>query len=269
MSGGGGRGSGQTGLAFRNPRVQRIRRLARDPQARRAERAFVVEGHRILSTALDAGVPLEAVYIGPGFEGTVVDRARAAGVEVVSLGPGVIERVADVVTPQPVLGVARAVDVDLVALRGSTLVVICVGVADPGNLGTVLRSAEASGAAGVICCDGTADVSSPKCVRASAGALFHLRVVAGGVAVDVLEELGRWGMRRLGTRAQGGTAHFRTDLRGPIALVLGNEARGLPSGVEPLLDGLVTVPIAGRAESLNVGMAAAVICFEAARQRCS
>ena len=87
--------------------------------------------------------------------------------------------------------------------------------------------------------------------------------------MDVLEELGRWGMRRLGTGAQGGTAHFRTDLRGPIALVLGNEARGLPLGVEPLLDGLVTVPIAGRAESLNVGMAAAVICFEAARQRCS
>jgi TrmH family RNA methyltransferase len=260
-------GGGPTGLAFRNPRVQRLRRLARDARFRRAERAFVVEGQRVVATALDAGAPLEAVHVTAGFEGALVDRARAVGVEVVALAPGVIERVADVATPQPVLAVARSVDVPLATLRGADLVVICVGVADPGNLGTVLRSAEASGAGGVICCDGTADVFGPKCVRASAGALFHLQVVAGGAAVEVLETLGSWGMRRLGTRARGGTAHFRTDLRDPTALVLGNEAHGLPGGVERLLDGLVTVPISGRTESLNVGMAAAVICFEAARQR--
>lgn len=262
-------GGGPVGLAFRNPRVQRLRRLARDARARRAERAFVLEGPRVLASALDAGAPLEAVYVASGFEGPVVDRARAAGVEVTTLASGVIERVTDVVTPQGVLAVAPAVDVTLDALRACTLVVICSGVADPGNLGTVLRSAEAAGAGAVICCDGTVDVSSPKCVRASAGALFHLRVVAGGAAVEVLEEVGGWGMRRLGTRSRGGAAHYRTDLRPPTAILLGNEAHGLSADVDPLLDGVVTVPIAGRAESLNVGMAAAVICFEAARQRSS
>ncbi|HEX2275361.1 MAG TPA: RNA methyltransferase [Acidimicrobiales bacterium] len=260
-------GGGPAGLAFRNPRVQRLRRLARDPRARRAERAFVVEGPRVVATALDAGVALEAVYVAPGFEGPVLDRARAAGVEVAMLAPGVIERAADAVTPQGVLAVAPAVDVTLDALRACTLVVVCSGVADPGNLGTVLRSAEAAGAGAVICCDGTVDVSSPKCVRASAGALFHLKVVAGGAAVEVLEEVGGWGMRRLGTRSRGGTPHYRADLRGPTAVLLGNEAHGLPADVEPHLDGVVTVPIVGRAESLNVGVAAAVICFEAARQR--
>ena len=260
-------GGGRDGLAFRNPRVQRLRRLARDPGVRRAERAFVVEGPRLLATALDARVRLEAVYVAPGSHGPVLERARAAGVEVTTLAPGVIERVADVATPQGVVGVAATVDVPLDAVRDCDLVVICSGVADPGNLGTVLRSAEAAGAGAVICCDGTVDVFGPKSVRASAGALFHLRVVAGGAAVEVLEKLGGWGMLRLGTRARGGTPHFLTDLRGPTALLLGNEAHGLPADVEPLVDGVVTVPIVGRAESLNVGMAAAVICFEAARQR--
>jgi TrmH family RNA methyltransferase len=260
---------GPPGLAFRNPRVQRLRRLARDRAARRSERAFVIEGPRVLATALDAGASLEEVFVAPGFAGPALDQARAASVEVTTLAPGVLERVSDVATPQGVLAVAEAVDVTLGALRACTFVVVCSGVTDPGNLGTVLRSTEASGAGAVICCDGTVDVSSPKCVRASAGALFHLRVVAGGAAVDVLEEIGGWGLHRLGTRSRGGTPHYLTDLRSPTALVLGNEAHGLPSDLEPLLDGIVTVPIAGRAESLNVGMAAAVICFEAARQRSS
>ena len=259
--------AGDAGLAFRNPRVQRLRRLARDPAARRADRAFVVEGEKLVSTALDAGAPLEAVYAAEGWDGPALQRARAAGVEVLRLAPGVLERVADAVTPQPVLAVARAVETSLETLRGSTLIVVCVDVRDPGNLGTILRSAEASGAGGVICCDGTADVSSPKCVRASAGALFHLRAVAGGAVVEVLEKIGTWGIRRLGTRAHGGTPYDRVDLRGPTAVVVGNEAHGFPPEVEPLLDGLVTVPIEGRADSLNVGVAASVICFEAARQR--
>ena len=259
--------AGDAGLVFRNPTVQRLRRLVREPGARRANRAFVVEGEKLVSVALEAGARLEGVYVATGWEGPVLDRARTAGVDVVRLAPGVLERVVDASTPQPVLAVARAVDTELEALRGSTLMVVCVDVRDPGNLGTVLRSAEACGAGGVICCDGTADVTGPKCVRASAGALFHLRVVAGGAAVEVLEKLGSWKMHRLGTRARGGIAYDQVDLRAPTAVVVGNEAHGFPPALDPLLEALVTVPIDGRAESLNVGVAASVICFEAARQR--
>ena len=142
-----------------------------------------------------------------------------------------------------------------------------VDVRDPGNLGTVLRSAEASGVGGIICCDGSVDVYNPKCVRASAGSLFHTRVVARGDPVTVLGTLGDWGLRRLGTRPEGGEPYHRVDLRGPTALVLGNEANGLPAPAAAALDGWVSIPMAGRSESLNVGMAAAVLCFEAARQR--
>ena len=260
-------GAGGAALALRNPRVQRLRRLVRDPRARRVERAFVLEGPHLVEAAVAAGVPLEAVYVAPGGEGAVVESARAAGATVHGLAPGVMERVADTVTPQPVLAVAPLRDVGMEALRGATLVVVCVGLQDPGNLGTVLRSASAAGAAGVICCDGTVDPFSPKCVRASAGALFHVRLVAGRPAVEVLEELGSRELRRLGARAREGVAHHRADLRGPTALVLGNESHGLAADVEALLDGFLTIPMAPGVESLNVAAAASVLCFEAARQR--
>jgi TrmH family RNA methyltransferase len=142
-----------------------------------------------------------------------------------------------------------------------------VDVRDPGNAGTVLRSAEAAGAGGVIFCDGSVDVFNPKTVRASAGALFHVPVVAGGDPAGVLDELGRAGLRRLGTAARGGQAYTDVDMTGPVAIVLGNEAHGLSVDVAGRLDGSITIPMAGKADSLNVGMAAAVICFEAARQR--
>ena len=259
--------AGAAALVLRNHRVQRLRRLIRDPRARRTERAFVLEGPHLVEAAVAAGVPLEAVYVASGADGAVLEWARAAGAPVHRLASGVMERVADAVTPQPVLAVAPLPEPRLEELRSATLVVVCVALQDPGNLGTVVRSASAAGAAGVICCDGTVDPFSPKCVRASAGALFHVRLVAGRPAVEVLDELGSWGVRRLGARARGGVSHHGCDLRRPTAFVLGNESHGLAPDVEALLDGFVTIPMAPGVESLNVAAAASVLCFEAARQR--
>lgn len=256
-------------LGFTAARVKRLRHLMDRSSVRQRERAFVVEGPTLVGDALDAGVELECVFVASGTTPGVVARAEAAGVEVFELAPGVLERVAGTVTPQPVLAVARTVDVDIADLAGASLVVVCVDVRDPGNLGTVLRTAEASGVGGIICCDGSVDMYNPKCVRASAGSLFHTRVVAGGEPVTVLGTLGGWGLRCLGTRADHGEPYYRVDLTAPTALVLGNEAHGLPHLAATALDGWVTIPMAGRSESLNVGMAAAVLCFEAARQRVS
>jgi TrmH family RNA methyltransferase len=239
------------------------------PSMRRREQAFVVEGPTLVADALDSGAQLECLFVAAGATEPVVARAAAAGVPVFELAAGVLERVSATVTPQPVLAIARTVDVDLSELAGASLVVVCVDVRDPGNLGTVLRSAEASGVGGIICCDGTVDVYNPKCVRASAGSLFHTRIVARGEPVTVLGTLGGWGLRRLGTRPDVGEPYHRVDLAAPTAFVLGNEAHGLSEAVATALDGWVTIPMAGRSESLNVGMAAAVLCFEAARQRAS
>lgn len=252
--------------------MQRLRRLVRQRSLRQAERSFVVEGAKLISVALDAGVSLEGVYAAPaGWSGmgteAVLRRADSLGIRVHDLAEGVMERVADTVTPQPLLAVAPFLDVALEGLRGASMMVVCVDVRDPGNAGTVLRSAEAAGADGVVFCDGSVDLYNPKTVRASAGALFHLRLVTGGDATEVLGQIGSWGIRRLAAQARGGRAHTDVDLSIPVAFVLGNEASGLDPELYAVVDEAVTIGMRGRAESLNVGMAAALLCFEGARQR--
>ncbi len=233
----------------------------------------MVEGVNVLRAALDAGVAIESVYIDPSGAGPevdeLVDRVVARGGRAFELDVGVLARVADTVTPQPVLAVVADVGIALAQLgrQSPHLVLICADVRDPGNAGNVLRSAEASGASGVVFGDGSVDVWNPKTVRASAGAVFQVPVVSGGPMAEVLDEVRAWGLQLLGTAATGGRPYTAVDLCRPTALVLGNEAHGLTDAATSRLDGLVTIPMDGRAESLNVGMAAAVLCFEAARQR--
>lgn len=258
---------GDAGLGLRHRRVQRLRRLVHQSSFRDREKAFVLEGYKLLDEAVSAAAPVEGVYLAPGAADPSVDRALAAGFRAFGLAEGVIERVAATSTPQPVMAISSCVDRPLDSLRPARLMVVCVDVRDPGNLGAILRSAEASGVEGVVCCDGTVDVYNPKSVRASAGSLFHVSVVRGGNAVEVLEQIGSWGVTRWASAARDGDRYDRADLRGPTCLVLGNEASGLPPQVAAHVDGSITIPMVGRSESLNVGMAAAVLCFEAARQR--
>ncbi len=253
--------AGPRGLAASNPRVQRLRRLAARRSTRSAEGAYVIEGLTLVAEALSAGVELEAIYAEDG----AADSLGHPAVPVVEVGAGVVTRVASTVTPQPVLAVARAAPARLTELAGATFVVVAAGLADPGNVGTLLRTAEAAGAGGVILTAGSVDVYNPKCVRASAGALFHVPVVTDVDLAPLVTWCRRQGLAIVGTAPTGGTAYDRCDLQRPLALVLGSEAHGLPARLP--VDDILTIPHAGRAESLNVAMAAAVVCFEVARQR--
>jgi TrmH family RNA methyltransferase len=247
-------------LGVRHPEVDRLRRLLRRRSERSTERAFVLEGPKLLAEALDANAPIEAVFVP---EGASVDlRGRDVAVRVLSRG--VLERIAGTVTPQPVLAVCPRLDVPLEQIVGTTFVVVCVDLQDPGNAGTVLRSAEAAGADAVVFAGASVDPFNPKAVRASAGSLFHVPVVCEIAVDDTLGRLREAGFHRLGA-AVGGTSMYEVDLTGPVALVVGNEAHGLGDEVE--VDSTVAVPMVGRTESLNVGMAAAVLCFEVSRQR--
>lgn len=258
-------------LAHNHRKVQRLRSLVGRRRARQAERAFVVEGAKVVGEALDATPGFGSLFFDPAGSGpaelAVVERAQRSGWDVSELAPGVLERVAGTVTPQPVLAIVSQLDRSLAELPRHGVIVLCADVRDPGNLGTILRSAEAAGAGGVICAAGTVDPYNPKCVRASAGALLHVPLVVGGNTVQMLDQLATWGLRRLGTSARIGDPLWSTDLTAPLVLVLGNEATGLPEDVDAAVDAHVTIPIAGRAESLNVGMAATVLVYEAARQR--
>ena len=255
-------------MGYRHHEVQRLRRLTTRRRSRRDESAFVVEGAKLLSESLAAGARVDTVFAGPDAPPELLARALAAGARLVELAPGVLERVASTVTPQPVMAVVADVAVELDALEGASLIVVCVDVGDPGNAGTVLRSAEAAGADGVVFCGHSVDVYNPKTVRASAGALFHVPVVATDEEPSrVLARVRSMGLRRLGAVVGSGHDYTTVDLTHSVALVLGNEATGLPAALSDVLDDRVTIPMTGRSESLNVGMAAAVLCFEAARQR--
>ena len=205
-----------------------------------------------------AGHRLEAIFVPAG---TGAPGGALAGVPCHELAPGVLERVATTEAPRPMLAVVRFELTSAEVLAGAGFVVVAAGLADPGNLGTILRTAEAAGADAVVLTPDTVDVTNPKVVRASAGALFHVPVV------DQVElgEVRAQGLRTLGTAAESGTSYDEADLTGRIAIAVGNEAHGLPDDAP--VDGWITIPHAGRAESLNAAIAAAVICFEAARQR--
>jgi TrmH family RNA methyltransferase len=262
-------------LGPRHAAVKRLRELLRDARARNAERAFVVEGPRAVGAALDRGARFEAVYFGPNAEvafPALIARVTASGTPVAVLKEGVLERVGTTRTPQPVLGVAAIPEVRRHVLAGDGLVIMGLALADPGNLGTLLRSAEAAGAAAILLGPGSVDAYNPKVVRASAGAIFGLPVVdavsEGWSAVEALDALGDLGRQRLGASAAAdATPYPQVDFTRPTAVVLGNEAHGIGPDLDAHLDGYVTIPMATPAESLNVAVAGSVLCFESARQR--
>jgi TrmH family RNA methyltransferase len=224
----------------------------------------------VVAAALDRRASLERVYVSIGAAtafAPLVERLHAAGVPVAELKEGVLEKVGLTRTPQPVLGVATGAPLALGPIPGSGVAVIAVDVADPGNLGTIIRSAESAGADGIVVCGISVDPHNPKVVRSSAGALFGVTVMQAGDPMEVLETVGATGRRLIGTTARGGAPYDSVDLAGPSALVIGNEARGLDASVQRRLSILVSIPMAEAAESLNVAMAATVVLFEAARQR--
>jgi TrmH family RNA methyltransferase len=205
--------------------------------------------------AVAAGWPVEAQFVAPG-----VMPVAGAGGAVHELARGVAERVADTETTSGLFAVLAIPRPEPAALGGEELVVVADRVSDPGNLGTILRSAEAAGAGAVVVTPGTVDAYSPKVVRASAGAVFHIPVIPAG-----LEDVRRAGLRLIGTSSHRGTPHSAADWTGRVAIVAGGEAGGLEDDAP--VDEWVRIEHYGRAESLNVAMAVTVLCFEAARHR--
>ncbi len=210
---------------------------------------FVVEGISLLRQAIDAGWQVESCFVAPD---TDVDLDVAYD----ELAPNVIERVASTESPQPVLAVVAMRSAELPA--DATFVLVADRLSDPGNAGTIIRSADAAGADAVAFTPGSVDPYNPKVVRSSAGSLFRIPVVEAS-----LESLA--GFRRLGTSSHRGDLYTDPVYHGRVAVVVGNEAHGLADDAP--IDQWITIPHAGPAESLNVAMAATVLVFEVARQR--
>jgi RNA methyltransferase, TrmH family len=236
-------------------------------------RLFLAEGPQAVAEALRRpGIVTELFVTGEGRarHRDLADRAAATGVAVHEVSGDVMTELAQTVTPQGVVAVCRFVDVPLGVLLGGVprLVAVLVSVRDPGNAGTVVRTADAAGADGVVFAAASVDPYNAKCVRSSAGSLFHLPVVAGPALPDVITGLRAAGLQVLA--ADGSASGVLEgaggpDLARPTAWLFGNEAWGLPDSVLGLADAAVAVPIYGQAESLNLAAAAAVCLYASAR----
>ncbi len=208
----------------------------------------------------------EVLGTADGLAALLTDAVVAPDVPITQVSPHVLERLSDVRTSQGVVAVATSRTSDLTAVVGRGLLVVLDAVSDPGNAGTIVRTADAAGAAGVVLTEGSVDVFGPKAVRAAAGSTYHLPLAVDVPLAAVVERC------RAADQAVYGLAGAGTstidDLerhRPPVALVLGNEAHGLPTDHAALLDGLVSIPIHGRAESFNVAAAAAIAIYLTAR----
>ena len=265
--------SGPELTSVRSPRVKAARGLSKRALRVRA-RSFLAEGPQAVGEALArGGVVTELVLTGAARSrhGGLAARASRQGAAVHVVSGEVMAELAQTITPQGVIAVCRFVDVPLAALTGAAprLVVILANVRDPGNAGTVLRTADAAGASGVVFSDASVDPYNSKCVRASAGSIFHLDLVQGGPVAEVVAGLRAAGLRVLAADGNSRQALDQVEPRGllsePTAWLFGNEAWGLPADILALADEMVAVPIYGQAESLNLAAAAAVCLYASAR----
>ena len=211
-----------------------------------------MEGAVLIAEAISAGWVIEGEYVAPG--ATPVSAAP-----VFEFADGVLERVASTERPQPNIAVV-SLPAEQTLLPTAQFVVVADALADPGNLGTILRSSEAAGVDALVLTPGSVDPFNPKVVRSSAGAIFHLPVITATFA-----EVRAAGFRLIGSSSHLGDQHTHADWLGRVALVMGNEAHGLPDDAP--MDDWVRIDHRGRAESLNVAMAATLLVFEAARHR--
>jgi RNA methyltransferase, TrmH family len=260
-------------VGIRSPRVKAARQLSKRAFRERA-RSFLAEGPQAIREALSQdGVLTELFVTGQGRarHPELASQAARLGIPVQDVSGEVMAELAQTITPQGLLGVCRFVDQPLAAVIAAAprLAVVLANVRDPGNAGTVLRTADAAGADGVIFAAASVDPYNSKCVRSSAGSLFHLPVVAGHDLAGALAELRAAGLQVLA--ADGSASHWLDgpggpDLTRPTAWLFGNEAWGLPGDLLDLADDVVAVPIYGRAESLNLAAAAAVCLYASARE---
>ncbi len=271
-----GRVSEDSVLSPQNHRIKRLRRLLSQRKARSTERAFVAEGPVLVTEVLGSDATVQDVFVDAELADSVDEISELAahcGVDVHVVSSGVLASLLDTMSPQPVVAVVDDPEVSLADFALDSPVLVLHELRDPGNVGTLLRTAEAAGFAGVVLTGESVDSSNPKVVRAAAGARFRVPVVSGLSLDDASTQLREQGRSIAATVVSDGgsdrttVADYLTVDLTTAAIVLGNEAHGLSSTDVALADSAVTIPLAGPTESLNVAAAGAVMCFASWNQR--
>ncbi len=251
----------------RNPAVQRFR----DAAAGRLDGVLLAEGVRLVREALDAGMEVLEAAVSPRLaDAELRDRLQQRAGSVLECSDDVLARLSALETPQGVAVLLARREVredDLLHGDLAPLVVVAAGVRDPGNLGSLLRTAEAAGASGCITMHGGADPFRDKAVRGSMGSVFRLPVLHGLDAAAVLAFCHRHRLQLVVADGGGEVVYAAADLKKPLALAVGGEAAGVPAELRAAAASRVRIPLRPAVESLNVAVAAGVLLFEARRQR--
>ncbi len=259
-----------------NPHLKYVRRLAQR-KFREQEGRFVIEGVRFLEEAVQVDWPLELVL----YTGSITEQARAGrllnllgrrGVSMLAVDDKLFRELADTESPQGVLAVVsvpEGLNVELQdwSAQGRDLLVLVDGIRDPGNLGTIIRCADAAGAGGVLMLKGCVDPYNPKTLRSTMGSIFHVPVILVKEPCGLLSQLCLAGWRLVIGDPGAGKPIHRCDLTGRVVLAVGSEADGMSDAVRRAAWERVCIPMPGRAESLNAGVAAGIMFYEAVRQR--
>jgi TrmH family RNA methyltransferase len=258
-----------------NARLKELRQALAHP-GRNPRGLAGIEGPNLLAEALSAGLRIETVFVAEGAEALAESLPLPHSTERLLLPKTLLDAALATETPQPVAALVVPPTwtwEDLLAPRRQTaplipapLILVLAGLQDPGNLGTILRSAEAFGSSGVVALPGTVSPWNQKAVRASAGSLFRLPLVAA-TADEALSRLRQAGLRIYTTAVQGAKPAHQTDLASPTAILIGNEGNGVPAEIAALADAALTIPCPGPVESLNASIAASILLYEAGRQR--
>ena len=251
--------------SIQNPKIKLLTTLQKKSAERRSRGVFVVEGQRELQHCVEAGFEVESLFVCKELFTGDFDVKNAA---VYTVSPKVYEHIAYRGSTEGVVAVVKCRErsLDDLELGETPLIIVLESVEKPGNLGAVLRSADAAKADAVIVCDPLTDLYNPNLIRASIGAVFTVPVVAcdSSVCIDFLKSKN---IQILTAQLQDSSLYYETDMRRGIAIVMGTESTGLTQQWRLAADAHIRIPMLGRLDSLNVSVSAAILLFEAVRQR--
>ena len=256
-----------------NPRLKQLRRALTHPLSASGDGRVLaaIEGPNLVEEALRAELRIECAFVAQGAEYLLDSLSSTAETEILLLPKSLLDSILTTEAPQLIAALVDPPDWTWAHFldghkKNAHLVLVLAGIQDPGNLGTMLRSAEAFGATGVVSLPGTVCAWNPKAVRASAGSVFRVPLLATSHA-ECFSQLHAAGIRILSTSIRDADPAHQARLTEPVALLIGNEGNGVPADLAARADGAITIPCPGPVESLNAAVAASILLYEASRQR--
>lgn len=260
-------------ISSKNNHLIKLAKSLANRKFREREKMFILEGVRLIEEALDAGVQIDFILYSMKLSSStrgskLLERFDDQGGAIYLVEESLFDDVADTENPQGILAVAKILHSEFsqVELNERSLLLLIDGVQDPGNLGTMIRTACAAGASGVVLTKGTVDLFNPKVIRASMGTIFQIPVIIKEDNQSILEFFKSNGFRILVADAKGEKLYYHAEAAGPVVWVLGNEANGPGEFFQRHGDEIVSIPLLGKAESLNVAVAAGILLFDHVRR---